>query len=386
MIGLEIENLDLIVSSIREFSEKSVEPVAKRIDEENSVPPSLLREAASMGLFSLRVPEEYGGPGLSSLESVAAIETVSQYSSALGVMSAVSGSICVFPLLYYASEDLRREYLERLSKGAIAGFALTEPCCGTDAAAIRTRAVLDGSEYVLSGEKVFITNAAYADYFIVAARTGDPGERHKSISLFVVDRSDCVSVSKLEMMGFRGSGTGIVSFDECRVPRENLIGRENRGFKYAVMTLNEGRVSTAATGLGVMERAYREAVEYARGRKSMGRPLIEHQMVQYLISEVARLVETTRLIVYEAARRLDARDERIPYYSSLAKLHAAESGVQAVRLALQVLGGLGYSRDSILERLYRDIKMIEIGDGTNEAQRMVIARSLAKPMHLTWSP
>ncbi len=364
--------------------EKTVSPVAARIDRENTVPEKILREAAAMGLFSLRVPERYGGPGLSMRETVVAVEEVSRVSSALGVMSAVSGSIAVFPLLAYASEDLGRRYLERLANGGIAAFALTEPCCGTDAAAINTRAEREGDEYVVSGEKVFITNAWYADFYIVAARTGTPESRHRGVSLLVVDRSPCVEVEKLEMLGFRGSGTGIVRFNNCRVPAGNLIGEENTGFKKIMMTLNEGRVATAATGLGVMQAAFEEAVSYAKTRMSMGQPLIRHQMVQYLISEIARLVESTRSLIYTAAGLIDARSPAVPYYSSLAKLHAAESGVQAVRLAMQVLGGLGYSRESVLERLYRDIKMIEIGDGTNEAQRMVIARYLDRGIRPDW--
>jgi len=375
---------DIIRRTVREFMEKTVSPIAARIDRENIVPEQILREAAEMGLFSLRVPERYGGPGLSMRETVVAVEEVSRVSSALGVMSAVSGSIAVFPLLAYASEDLGRHYLERLASGEIAAFALTEPCCGTDAAAISTRAERDGDEYAVSGEKVFITNAWYADFYIVAARTGTPESRHRGVSLLVVDRSPCVEVEKLEMLGFRGSGTGIVRFNNCRVPAGNLIGEENTGFKKIMMTLNEGRVATAATGLGVMQAAFEEAVSYAKTRTSMGQPLIRHQMVQYLISEVARLVESTRSLIYAAAGLIDARSPAVPYYSSLAKLHAAESGVQAVRLAMQVLGGLGYSRESVLERLYRDIKMIEIGDGTNEAQRMVIARYLDRGIRPEW--
>ena len=377
-------DVDLIRNMVREFAESELRPVAAKIDQENTVPEEVLRRVAEMNLFAMRVPEEYGGPGLSVLESAVAVEELARVSSAVAIMATVSGSMVPLPIMLYGSEEQKREYLERLARGEIGAFALTEPCCGTDAAAVRTRAVLDGDEYIITGEKVFITNAPYASFFLVAARTGRPEDRHRGVSLFLVDKTSCVEVSKLEMMGYRGSGTSLVKFNDCRVPRENLVGEENRGFKMVMMALNEGRITTSATGLGIMQAALEEAIEYAKQRESMGRPLIEHQMVQWMIAEIARLTETARLIIYEAARKADERSPDLPYWSSLAKLHAATSGVEAVRLAMQVLGGLGYSKDSVVERLYRDIKMIEIGDGTNEAQRMVIVKSLLGRVRAEW--
>ncbi len=377
-------SIGLLRSSVREFAEKFLRPVAARIDRENVVPPEIIKQVAEMGYLSMRVPEEYGGPGLSVLESAIVVEELSRVSSGVGIMATVSGSMVPFPIVHYGTPAQKEKYLTRLANGEIGAFALTEPCCGTDAAAIRTRAVRDGDEYVISGEKVFITNAPYASFFLVAARTGTPEDRHRGVSLFLVDKGPCVSVSKLEMMGYRGSGTSIVTFNDCRVPAENLLGGENRGFKILMMTLNEGRITTSATGIGIMQAALEEALEYAKSRTSMGRPLIEHQMVQLMISEISRLLETSRLIVYEAARKADAKSEDLPYWSSLAKLHSATSGVEAVRLAMQVLGGIGYSKDSVVERLYRDIKMIEIGDGTNEAQRMVIVKALQGKVRAVW--
>ncbi|MEB3780687.1 MAG: acyl-CoA dehydrogenase family protein [Desulfurococcales archaeon] len=368
-------DLSLVRSSVREFAEELI-PYARRIDEENMVPEEVLDRVREMGYLALRVPEEYGGPGLSMLESVVVIEELSRVSSAIGIMVTVSGSMVVYPIARYGSEELKEKYLGLLAKGGIGAFALTEPCCGSDAAAIQTRAVRESGEYVISGEKVFITNAPYADFFIVAARTGRPEDRHKGISLFVLDKGPCVRVSKLSMMGYRGSGTSLVHFDECRVPEENIIGEENTGFKKLMMTLNEGRVSTSASGLGVMQAAFDEALNYSRQRESMGKPIIEHQMVQYMIAEMATILETARLLVYKAAEKIDKEEPDVPLYSSMAKLYTAKAGVDLVRMAMQVLGGTGYSKDSIVERLYRDIKMIEIGDGTNEVQRMVIVKSL----------
>lgn len=370
------QELRLLRNSVREFAEREVKPLAKKIDEENKVPDELIKKTADMGYFALRVPEEYGGPGLSLLESVIVVEELSRASSAVGIMSVVSGDMVAYPILRYGTREQKEKYLSLLAKGGIGAFALTEPCCGTDAAAITTRAVRDGDEYVINGTKVFITNAPYADFFLVAARTGRQEDRHRGVSLFIVDKKPCITVSKLEMMGYRGSGTSMVYFEDCRVPRENMLGEENTGFKKVMMALNEGRIATAATGLGVMQAAFEEALEYAKQRTSMGKPLVEHQMVQHMLAEMATLLEASRLVIYNAAKAADEGLKELPYYSSIAKLFAAKYGVEVVRLAMQVLGGIGYSKDSVVERLYRDIKMIEIGDGTNEVQRMVIVKSL----------
>ncbi|MET1100964.1 MAG: acyl-CoA dehydrogenase family protein [Pyrodictiaceae archaeon] len=372
----ESQQLSILRKSVREFAERELRPYARKIDEENRVPDDILEKVAGMGYFALRVPEEYGGPGLSLLESVVVVEELSRVSSAIGIMSVVSGDMVAYPIMRYGSAEQRERYLTLLAKGGIGAFALTEPCCGTDAAAITTRAEKDGDEYVINGTKVFITNAYYADFFLVAARTGRPEDRHRGISLFIVDRSPCIQISKLEMMGYRGSGTSLVYFEDCRVSAENMIGRENEGFKKIMMALNEGRIATAATGLGIMQAAFEEAFDYAKQRTSMGKPLIEHQMVQHMISEMSMLLEASRLMIYTAARKADEGDPDYIRFASLAKLFTAKYGVEVVRLAMQVLGGIGYSKDSIVERLYRDIKMIEIGDGTNEAQRMVIVKTL----------
>jgi len=370
------ESLELLRSSVREFAEKVVKPVARRIDQENAVPPDIIRQVAEMGYFALRVPQEYGGPGLSTLESVIVVEELARASGAVAIMATVSGTMVAYPLVHYASPEIKERYLTKLAKGAIGAFALSEPCCGTDAAAITTRAVKEGDEYVISGRKTWITNSPYADFFLVAARTGRPEDRHRGVSLFVVDKSSCVEVSKLDMMGYRGSGTSEVLFRDCRVPESNMVGQLNGGFKVVMDALNEGRVVTAATALGLAEAAFEDALAYSRQRESMGVPIAEHQMVQYMLAEMKVRVEAMKLLIYEAAKRVDAGDPDYPMWSSMAKLAAAQWGVDVARMAVQVEGGFGYSRESLVERVYRDIKMVEIGDGTNEVQRLVIARSL----------
>jgi len=370
------ESLELLRSSVREFAEKVIKPVARRIDQENAVPPDVIRQVAEMGYFALRVPQEYGGPGLSTLESVIVVEELARASGAVAIMATVSGTMVAYPLVHYASPEIKERYLTKLAKGAIGAFALSEPCCGTDAAAITTRAVKEGDEYVISGRKTWITNSPYADFFLVAARTGRPEDRHRGVSLFVVDKSSCVEVSKLDMMGYRGSGTSEVLFRDCRVPESNMVGQLNGGFKVVMDALNEGRVVTAATALGLAEAAFEDALAYSRQRETMGVPIAEHQMVQYMLAEMKVRVEAMRLLVYEAARKVDAGDPDYPMWSSMAKLAAAQWGVDVARMAVQVEGGFGYSRESLVERIYRDVKMVEIGDGTNEVQRLVIARSL----------
>jgi acyl-CoA dehydrogenase len=370
------EGLELLRSSVREFAEKVVKPVARRIDQENAVPPDIIRQVAEMGYFALRVPQEYGGPGLSTLESVIVVEELARASGAVAIMATVSGTMVAYPLVHYASPEIKERYLTKLAKGAIGAFALSEPCCGTDAAAITTRAVKEGDEYVISGRKTWITNSPYADFFLVAARTGRPEDRHRGVSLFVVDKTSCVEVSKLDMMGYRGSGTSEVLFRDCRVPESNMVGQLNGGFKVVMDALNEGRVVTAATALGLAEAAFEDALAYSRQRETMGVPIAEHQMVQYMLAEMKVRVEAMKLLIYEAAKRVDAGDPDYPMWSSMAKLAAAQWGVDVARMAVQVEGGFGYSRESLVERIYRDVKMVEIGDGTNEVQRLVIARSL----------
>jgi len=370
------ESLELLRSSVREFAEKVIKPVARRIDQENAVPPDIIRQVAEMGYFALRVPQEYGGPGLSTLESVIVVEELARASGAVAIMATVSGTMVAYPLVHYASPEIKERYLTKLAKGAVGAFALSEPCCGTDAAAITTRAVKEGDEYVISGRKTWITNSPYADFFLVAARTGRPEDRHRGVSLFVVDKSSCIEVSKLDMMGYRGSGTSEVLFRDCRVPESNMVGQLNGGFKVVMDALNEGRVVTAATALGLAEAAFEDALAYSRQRESMGVPIAEHQMVQYMLAEMKVRVEAMKLLIYEAARKVDAGDPDYPMWSSMAKLAAAQWGVDVARMAVQVEGGFGYSRESLVERVYRDIKMVEIGDGTNEVQRLVIARSL----------
>jgi len=370
-------DIELLRRSVREFSEEVLLPVAKKIDAEDYISEEVLNKVADMGYFALRVPEEYGGPDLSTLESVIVVEELARASGAVAAISAISGTMVPYSLVHYANNDLKEEHLTRLSEGKIGAFALSEPCCGSDAASITTRAEEDGGDYIINGRKAWITNSVYADFFLVAARTGRPEDRHKGISIFVVDRDDCIEMSKIELMGVRGSGSSELLFNECRVPKENLVGRLNEGFKIVIDGINEGRVVTAAIGLGIMQAAFDESLSYAKTRESMGKPLIEHEMVQSMIADMKVKLEASRLLIYNAAQKIDNNEIDYPMWSSIAKYSTAKWGVDLVRLAMQVEGAFGYSKESNIERYYRDIKGIEIGDGTNEIQKLVIAKALA---------
>ena len=369
-------DIDLLRSSVREFSEKVLSPVAKKIDLDNYINKDILDQVSSMGYFALRVPDKYGGPNLSTMESVVVVEELARVSGAISIMATVSGTMVAYPLVHYASDEIKEEYLTKLGKGKIGAFALSEPCCGSDAANIITRAEIDGNDFIINGRKTWITNSTYADFFLVAARTGKQEERHKGISIFVLDKNNCIEISKLDMMGVRGSGTSELLFKDCRVPKENLVGELNNGFKIVMDGLNEGRIITASTGLGIMQAAFDESLSYAKIRETMGKPIIEHEMVQSMIAEMKTKLEASRLLIYNAAQKIDNNDIDYPMWSSIAKYATAKWGVDLVRLAMQVEGGFGYSKESNIERYYRDIKMIEIGDGTNEIQKLVIAKSL----------
>jgi len=369
-------DIDLLRSSVREFSEKVLSPVAKKIDLDNYINKDILDQVSSMGYFALRVPDKYGGPNLSTMESVVVVEELARVSSPIAVISGISGTMVAYPLVHYASDEIKEEYLTKLGKGKIGAFALSEPCCGSDAANIITRAEVDGNDFIINGRKTWITNSTYADFFLVAARTGKQEERHKGISIFVLDKNNCIEISKLDMMGVRGSGTSELLFKDCRVPKENLVGELNNGFKIVMDGVNEGRVVTAAMGLGIMQAAFDESLSYAKIRETMGKPIIEHEMVQSMIAEMKTKLEASRLLIYNAAQKIDNNDIDYPMWSSIAKYATAKWGVDLVRLAMQVEGGFGYSKESNIERYYRDIKGIEIGDGTNEIQKLVIAKSL----------
>lgn len=364
---------ELLKKTVREFVESEVKPIAKKVDREDYFPRELMVKIAEQGLLGAKIPEDYGGGGLDTIGSCIILEELARGSGSIALSVSVHGGLAAYPILYFGSEDLRREVLPKIANFELIGsYALTEPCCGSDAASIQTRAIRDGDGYVISGSKTYITGATFADFYIVFARTGAQEERAKGITAFYVPKSKRIKVSKIEMLGVRGTGTGEVVFDDVWVPKEYVIGREGEGFKVAMYALNEGRIATSAIALGMSEAAFNEAFEWAKSRVAFGRPIIEHQMIQVMLTDMRTWIDAMRLLTYRAAWLRDMRDPEYVLAASIAKLYAGQKVVEIARLAVQILGGFGYSKESESERIYRDAKLFEIGEGTNEVQRMVI--------------
>jgi len=372
------EEHSLVRKTAREFAERRVAPAARRIDE-GEYPRDLLREMGDLGLLAPHIPQEYGGAGLDFRSMVVAVEEIAKASPALATVMEVQGSMIAYNLYHYATEAVREKWLEDAAKGRrIIAFALSEPCCGSDAAAIQTRAERRGGEWAISGVKLWITSGLYADAYLVAARTGPPELRHRSISLFLVERSQCVEVSPVRVMGVHGTGTAEVKLNDCRVGEEALVGRLNEGFQVVLDDLNNGRTCVGAIGLGIAQAAFEEAYAYTKRRTAFGRPLADLQIVQHYLANVHAQTEAVRHVVYTAALYRDLKDPAFPMYAQLAKVLASRLAVDAARTAMQVMGGFGYSTDSKVEMLYRDAKATEIYEGANEVILNTVYKFLEK--------
>ncbi len=373
------EEQKLIQKTAREFAAREVEPIAAEIDATGRVPIENFRKMGELGLLGLLVPEEYGGSGADTVSFVLAVEEISKACASTGAMMAIHNGVVCLPLLLFGTEEQKRKYLPDLAAGRLIGaFALTEPEAGSDAAAIRTRAVRDGDHYVLRGTKHFITNGAIADLVIVFA-TVDPSLRHKGITAFIVEKgTPGFSAGKEEVkMGIRGTNTSELIFDECRIPAENRLGEEGQGFKIALSVLDTGRIGIAAQSLGIAERAYEEALNYAKRREQFGQPIARFQAIQWMLADMATRIEAARLLTYNAALKRDS-GERFTKEASMAKLYASETAVWVVDRAVQIHGGYGYMKGYVVERLYRDARITAIYEGTNEIQRLVIANQLLR--------
>lgn len=364
----------LVRKTAREYVEKYVEPNARKIDG-GWYPRELLRQAGELGLIAPFVPPEYGGPGLDFRSLVVAVEEVAKSSPTLATIMEVQGAMIVYNLLHYGTEAVKEKWLEGAVKGEkIIAFALSEPCCGSDAFALETRAERSGGSWVISGTKLWITSGLYADAYLVAARTGDPKERHKTITLFLVERGKCVETAPVHVMGIRGSGTAEVKFNGCEVGDEAIVGGLNGGAKVVLDDLNNGRTNVGAIGLGIAQGAIREAEQYAKRRRAFGTEIVNFQTIQHYIASVRAQIEAVRGVVYTAAYFKDRGSPMFPLYAQISKYLGSRLAVDATRTAMQIMGGYGYSTDSKVEMLYRDAKATEIYEGANE----VILNSLYK--------
>ncbi|MET1125029.1 MAG: acyl-CoA dehydrogenase family protein [Archaeoglobaceae archaeon] len=371
------EEHKLLQSAVREFAEKEIMPYGKEYDEKKEYPWEIYRKAAKLGFIGASVPEEYGGAGMDVLsEAIISVE-LTRADSSIG--SAIDLATLGVPmLLHFGTEEQKEKYIPGVVRGkAPSGIAITEPECGTDVAAMRCRAVRDGNEWVINGTKTFITNGSIASYIIVLAKTADTDPPHRGISAFIVETdSEGYEARRIEKMGLNCHDTAEVYLKNVRVPAENLVGEENRGFYQLMRFFNESRVGVAAIQLGMAMGAYERALEYAKQRKTFGKPLIEHQAIAFKLADMFTLIEAARMLVYRAAWLID-RGKPDPALSSAAKLFASEVAVKVTYEAVQIFGGYGYAKEYDVERYYRDARVGTIYEGTSEIQRLIIGRVLS---------
>ncbi len=374
------DNQKMIRKMVREFAEKEIAPVAEETDKEEIYPHETLKKMAPLGLLGVMVPSEYGGAGLDALSYTIVIEEISKQCASTGVVTSVHNSLVCGPILKYGTEEQKKKFLPPLTKGEkIGAFAGTEDNAGTDLGAMETTAEPDGDEYVINGSKTFITSGSEANIYIVFAMT-DKSAGSKGMSAFIVDRDETEGFeigSIFEKLGINGSLTSELVFNDMRVPKENLLGEEGDGFKIALATLDGGRLGIAAQAVGIAQAALEESIEYSKQREQFGRPISKFQAIQWKLADMATNVEASRLLLYKAAHAKE-QGGRYSKEAAMAKLFASEKAMDAAIEGVQIHGGYGYIKEYKIERLFRDAKITEIYEGTSEAQRMVIARSLLK--------
>ena len=373
MFNLSEEHIQL-QQTFREFAENEVKPLAKELDETERFPTETVQKMAEMGMMGLPIPEELGGSGVDQLGYVLAVEELSKVCATTGLILSAHTSLCCWPIMTFGTEEQKEKYLKPLASGQKLGaFALTEPSAGTDASMQKSTAVLDGDHYILNGNKVFITNAGAADVFIVFAMT-DKEQGTRGITAFILERDmPGFTMGKPEnKMGLRASSTCELVFDNVRVPVENRLGAEGKGFKIAMATLDGGRIGVGAQAVGIAQGAIDEAVKFTKERIQFGRRISQFQNTQFTLADMQTRTDAARMLVWRAAA---AEQEGQPYthLAAMAKLFASETASYVTNRAVQLCGGYGYTKDYPVERMMRDAKVTEIYEGTSEVQRMVIS-------------
>ena len=373
MFNLSEEHIQL-QQTFREFAENEVKPLAKELDETERFPTETVQKMAEMGMMGLPIPEELGGSGVDQLGYVLAVEELSKVCATTGIILSAHTSLCCWPIMTFGTEEQKEKYLKPLASGQNLGaFALTEPSAGTDASMQKSTAVLDGDHYILNGNKVFITNAGAADVFIVFAMT-DKEQGTRGITAFILERDmPGFTMGKPEnKMGLRASSTCELVFDNVRVPVENRLGAEGKGFKIAMATLDGGRIGVGAQAVGIAQGAIDEAVKFTKERIQFGRRISQFQNTQFTLADMQTRTDAARMLVWRAAA---AEQEGQPYthLAAMAKLFASETASYVTNRAVQLCGGYGYTKDYPVERMMRDAKVTEIYEGTSEVQRMVIS-------------
>ncbi|KPJ60327.1 MAG: acyl-CoA dehydrogenase [Latescibacteria bacterium DG_63] len=370
---------EMVRRTVRKFAEEVVEPRAKEIDETCEFPWDVVKQMGELGLMGICFPTEYGGAGLDNVCYSIAVEEISRVCGSNGITLAAHVSLGTYPIQVFGTEEQKKKYGVPMARGEKIGtFALTEPAAGSDAAATETTAVKDKDGYVLNGTKIFITSAGVAEVCVATALT-EKGKGTRGISAFIIEKgTPGFSVgTKEKKLGLRGSDTCEIVFEDCRIPHENLLGREGQGFRIFMHTLDGGRISIGAMALGIAQGALEASIKYSKERKQFGRSICEFQAVQWMLADMATEIAASRHLVYYAARQKD-RGTKVTLESAMCKLYASEVAMRATTKAIQIHGGYGYMKDYPVERYFRDAKLTEIGEGTSEIQRLVIARELLK--------
>ncbi|MBU1299343.1 MAG: acyl-CoA dehydrogenase [Bacteroidetes bacterium] len=373
------ENQKMVQQLARDFAEKEIKPVIMKYDESQEFPLDIVRKMSELGFMGIIFPEEYGGAGFGYLEYVTIIEEISKADPSMGLTIAAHNSLCTNHIYTFGNEQQKKKYLPDLCSGKkIGAWALTEPTSGSDAGSMRTTAMRDGNYYILNGSKNFITHGSVGKVTVVLAIT-DKSKGKKGISAFIVDNDTpgFIVNKKENKLGMRSSDTTALAFDNCAVPIENLIGEECKGFHQALTILDGGRISIAANALGIAQGAFDASLKYSKERQQFGKPISEFQAIQWKLSEMATQIEAARLLTYRAAFLKNKGDEIIKE-SSMAKYYASEVAVMVTNEAVQIHGGYGFTKDFIVEKFYRDVKLVTIGEGTSEIQKLVISRELLR--------
>ncbi|MCA1065493.1 acyl-CoA dehydrogenase [Rossellomorea sp. AcN35-11] len=373
------EEHEMIRKMVRDFARNEVAPTASERDEEERFDMDLFKKMAELGLTGIPWPEEYGGIGSDYLAYCIAVEELSRVCASIGVTLSAHTSLAGWPVYKFGTEEQKQKYLRPMAQGEkIGAYGLTEPGSGSDAGGMKTTARLEGDHYVLNGSKIFITNGGIADTYIVFALT-DPSQRQRGTSAFIVEKEfEGFSVGKKEKkLGIRSSPTTEIVFEDCKVPKENMLGKEGDGFKIAMMTLDGGRNGIAAQAVGIAQGALDASVEYAKEREQFGKPIAANQGISFKIADMATSIEASRLLTYQAAW---LESEGLPYgkESAMSKLMAGDTAMKVTTEAVQIFGGYGYTKDYPVERYMRDAKITQIYEGTQEIQRLVISRMVTK--------
>ncbi len=371
----------MIRDSARDFAKTEIAPIASKFDESGEFPFETIKKMGALGFMGIEVPEQYGGAGMDTMSYVLALEEICKVDASHGVIMSVNNSLYCHGIMKFGTEDQKQKFLKPVASGkSIGAYSLTEPMSGSDAGTMKSQAKLDGDHYILNGRKSWVTSGPVADYIVVFMMT-DPDKKQKGISAFLIDTSNSPGFSrgkKEPKLGIRASATSELIFENCRIPISNRLSSEGDGFKIAMTVLDAGRIGIASQALGIAEAAYEASLAFAREREAFGQKIGEFQGISFKIADMKTRIEASRLLIYNAASAKESyktTGERFTLQSSIAKLFASETAMYCAHAAVQIHGGLGYSKELPVERYFRDAKITEIYEGTSEIQRVVISRS-----------